>query len=72
MKRRFGQLLVLIGLILLIIFFFSDAGRPPHPLIFILGLAGVIIGMLLLWQSRTPPVPSGRFRTARKIFEKKK
>ena len=72
MKRRFGQFLLIIGLILLIVFFFHDEGQSPRPGLFLLGLAGTLFGLILIWRGRTPPEASERFRMVRKVMKKKK
>jgi len=72
MKLRLGQFFLLIGLILLILFFFTEGGQNPRPLLLLGGLASTVFGISLIWRSRAPAAPSERFRTVRKTFQKKK
>jgi len=68
MKRRLGQFLVVIGLILLVVFFTTDQSQNPQPGLFFSGLAGVFLGGFLVWRNRPVPKPSERFRSVRKIW----
>jgi len=69
MKRRIGWFLVVIGLILLVVFFTIDQSQKPQPGLFFSGLAGVFLGGLLVWRNRPPPKPSERFSSVRKIWQ---
>lgn len=69
MKRRFGLFLVVIGLILLVVFFTVDQSQKPQPGLFFSGLASLFLGGLLVWRNRPEPKPSERFGTARKFWQ---
>ncbi|HPH96634.1 MAG TPA: hypothetical protein PKW33_08495 [Anaerolineaceae bacterium] len=71
MRGRFGCFFLLLGVILLTVFFASDIARSPD---FMLALAG--IGALLmgwgLWHKRTKAEQASaqRFTTMRRLFGK--
>mgnify|MGYP005855429277 CR=1 FL=1 len=69
MKRKFGQFLVVIGLILLVVFFTIDQSQKPQPGLFFSGLVGVFLGGLLIWRNQSVPKPSERFRSVRKAWQ---
>jgi hypothetical protein len=71
MKYKFGQFFLIIGLILLILFFTNTSETPPAAFFF-MGLVGTIGGIYMMWRGRKPPEPSGRFRSLRKMIDKKK
>ena len=73
LKYRLGQFFFVIGLMLLVIFFFQ--GQNPYPLFFFAGVAGIVLGFYLMRQTRTPSdhsEPPERFRTVRKMMQKSK
>ena len=70
LKHRLGQFLFVIGLILFIIFFAQ--GQNPWPIFFFTGLAGMILGFLMMRGTRVPSESSERFRTVRKYMQKPK
>jgi uncharacterized membrane protein len=72
MKRRIGVFLIIIGLILLVIFFSIDQSQRALPGLFFSGLGGVLIGGALAWHYREPPKPSERFRSVRKMMQDNK
>ena len=68
LKKRFGNFFMLIGFILLVLFFISDYLDQVNLWYLLFGLILFVIGARLAWKGRTPPEPSQRFRTAKKII----
>jgi hypothetical protein len=62
---RFGQFLVLLGFIGLIIFMASDQARQPRYEYFCLSFIFIIGGVYLIWRFRQPPPKADRFRRFR-------
>jgi drug/metabolite transporter superfamily protein YnfA len=71
MKRAIGFFLLIVGLILLVVFFTIDQSERPLPGLFFSGLGGVFLGGLLVWRSRAEPQSSERFRSVRKAMQDK-
>jgi hypothetical protein len=71
MKRRVGVFLVIVGLILLVIFFTIDQSERALPVLFFSGLVSVFVGVVVVWRNQEPPKPSERFRSVRKAFQDK-
>jgi uncharacterized membrane protein len=69
MKRRVGVFLIIIGLILLVVFFTIDQSERAQPGLFFSGLFSVLLGVALVWRNREPPMPSERFRSVRKAMQ---
>jgi uncharacterized membrane protein HdeD (DUF308 family) len=69
-RQRIGSFLILIGLILLVIFFASDQSQDPQFGLFFGGTVLTILGGFMFWHFRPPPTPSGRFRLFRKMSER--
>jgi hypothetical protein len=65
MSAQIGQFLLVIGLILLVIFFGTDQVNRPAYNYFCGGLVILAIGIYLYWRDRPPAKPSGRFRILR-------
>jgi hypothetical protein len=65
MSAQIGQYLLVIGLILLVIFFGTDQVDRPAYNYFCGGLIIIILGIYLYWRDRPPAKPSGRFRLLR-------
>lgn len=71
MKQKVGFFLIIVGLILLVVFFTIDQSEKPLPVLFFSGLGCVLLGGGIAWHYRTPPQPSERFRSVRKIMQDK-
>ncbi len=71
-KSKIGRLLMLIGLILLVIFFAVDQSKSPSYGYFCVGLVAVILGGVLMVRGQQPPAESMRFRTLRRWREQQK
>jgi hypothetical protein len=68
---RLGQFFFIVGLVLLIIFFATQRSGDPQYGLFLPGLAGFALGVLLIWRGRSPGEPSDRFRSWREAQSKK-
>jgi hypothetical protein len=71
MKRRVGVFLIIVGLIMLVVFFTIDQTERSLPGLFFSALACVLLGVFMTWHYREPPQPSERFRSVRKAFQDK-
>ena len=60
----------MIGFGLLVLFFASDFLEEVNGWYLLFGVIFFSFGVSLAWKGRTPPEPSQRFRTARKLFGK--
>ena len=65
MSAQIGQFFLVIGLILLVIFFGTDQVHRPAYTYFCGGLLILLLGIYLYWRDRPPVKPSGRFRILR-------
>jgi hypothetical protein len=70
-KSRVGSFFVIIGLVLLMIFFFTDQAKYPSFGYFASGGALLFLGGYLWWSDRKPPVESSRFRALRRARQKR-
>lgn len=70
MYTRIGNFFILIGTILLVIFFFSDYSRSPVYNLLCIGLPLVVLGIALRRKGYQPPPPSDRFRLVRRYYQK--
>lgn len=68
LKKRFGNLFILIGSVLLVLFFISDYLDQVNGWYLLFGLIFSAFGVRLAWKGRTPPEPSRRFRMVKKIM----
>lgn len=69
-KSRLGLFLVLIGLILLAVFFTTDQSLSFRPDFFLGGLVAIGLGYWLIRREQKPPAPSQRFSLLRKMRQK--
>ncbi len=65
-KAKIGRFLILIGLILVVIFFAMDQAKHPSYGYFCGGIVALILGGLLIVRGHQPPAESMRFRTLRR------
>jgi len=65
MSAQIGQFLIVIGLIVLVIFFGTDQVDQPAYNYFCGGLIIMLFGIYLYWHDRSPAKSSGRFRILR-------
>lgn len=69
-KGRLGQFFLVIGLILLAIFFTTDQSSSPACGLFFFGAVLAFLGGYLIWRDLKPPPETQRFRTLRKMRQK--
>ena len=69
---KIGRLLIVIGLILLVIFFAVDQSKNPSYGYFCIGLVLVILGGIFMLRGHKPPAESMRFRTLRRWREQQR
>lgn len=62
---KLGRFSLLVGILLLVLFYFSDLSHDPEYSILLVGLITTITGVLLMRWGRVPTKPSGRFRIFR-------
>ena len=65
MSAQIGQFLLVIGLIVLVIFFGTDQVNRPAYTYFCGGMVIMLLGIYLYWRDRPASKPSGRFRIFR-------
>ena len=65
-KSILGRFILLIGLILLVVFFATDQSKNPSYGYFCIGVVAAILGLLLVVRGHQPPAESMRFRTLRR------
>ncbi len=69
--NRFGQFLLIAGLLLLVTFFATDQLGSPQFCLFIWGVSAVGMGGFLIWRNHRPrPRESDRFRTVRRAAKR--
>lgn len=67
---RLAQYFLIIGILLLVIFFGTDQSQNPQFGLFFIGSLVTFFGAFLLVKSYKPPPPSTRFRTIKKLFSR--
>lgn len=73
MLARIGKFFIFIGILLILLFIYTDSVGSPYWGYVLLGLPFVLIGMVMRWMTpRPPPVESGRFRMLKKKEVKRK
>ena len=62
--NRLGNLLIMIGLLMIMLFIFSDLAKDPQFKYFLYGFVSFLAGIILKIsnKSQQPPQPTGRFR----------
>ena len=68
MKKRFGNFLLTVGVVLLFLFFISDYVDQVEGWYLLLGVIFFGLGISLAWQGRSEPEPSRRFRMLRRMM----
>jgi hypothetical protein len=71
-KSKIGRLLLLIGLILLVVFFAMDQAKHAAYGYFCIGVVVVFLGGMLMIRGQQPPEESMRFRTLRRWREQQR
>jgi cadmium resistance protein CadD (predicted permease) len=68
MKKRLGNFLLTVGVVLLFLFFISDYVDQVEGWYLLLGVIFFGLGISLAWQGRSEPEPSRRFRMLRRMM----
>lgn len=71
-KRRISIFFILLGVVVLALFFTSDVVEKPNIGYLFWGIIFIILGAKFLRSSHPEPEESQRFRLFRKIFSRKK
>jgi sugar phosphate permease len=69
MARRFGSFLILVGLGLGALFYFSIRSGEMNVSLFISGLVCFAVGLVIRKLTKPAPVESGRFRILRRKYD---
>lgn len=67
-KYRLAQYFLIIGIVLLVVFFATDQSQNPQFGLFFIGALATGLGAFLMVKSYKPPPPSTRFQTIRRIM----
>jgi hypothetical protein len=68
LKQRIGNFFILIGVLLIIFFFASNANDTPNFILLLAGLGLLFLGYRMVRRPRVEPSQSSRFRTVRRII----
>ena len=71
-KNRLGTFFLLIGVVMLIMFFGTDQSQNPQYILFFGGILLTGLGAFLVWSARKPPQPSTRFTGVRNLINRSK
>ena len=71
-KWNVGQFFLLSGILLLVLYFATSQVNSPIVYYFCFGVILLLFGVYLMWIGRNPPIASDRFRSVRRMSEKKK
>lgn len=69
---RLGTFFLLIGFVMLVLFFGTDQSQNPQYLLFFGGTPLTALGVYLIWRNRKPPQASSRFSGLRHIMNRSK
>jgi len=68
LKQRIGNFFILIGVLLLVFFFASNANDTPNFILLLAGFGSIALGLRMVRRPRNQPSQSKRFRTVRRII----
>jgi hypothetical protein len=68
---RLAQFFLLIGVVLLVLFFGTDQSQNPQFGLFFLAALITGLGAFLMFRAYKPPPPSGRFQTLRRMMSRR-
>jgi hypothetical protein len=71
LRWQVGQFFLLLGFILLVMFFITGQVNSPIYLYFCSGVLGLGLGAFLMWTGRNPVPSSERFRIMRRYSERR-
>lgn len=70
-KWNVGQFFVLLGILLLVFYFATSQVDSPIVYYFCFGVILLLFGVYMMWIGRNPPIASDRFRSIRRMSEKR-
>ena len=70
MGRRIGWFFIIVGSVLLLIFFASDLAKETSYEFLCLGMLGVVIGLVMWNKGKPAPQENGRFSAFKKMGAK--
>jgi hypothetical protein len=68
LKQRIGNFFILIGAMLLVLFFTSNASGAPNFVLLLAGIGSVLLGFRMVRRPPEDPSESRRFRTLRRLI----
>jgi hypothetical protein len=71
-KWSIGQFFLLVGILLLVLYFATSQVDSPIVYYFCFGVIFLLFGVYMMWIGRNPPIASDRFRSFRRMSEKRK
>jgi uncharacterized membrane protein YfcA len=71
-KWNVGQFFLLCGILLLLLYFATSQVDSPIVYYFCFGVILLLLGVYMMWIGRNPSIASDRFRSLRRMSEKKK
>ena len=71
-KWQVGQFFLVLGILLLILYFITNQAKSPTILYFCSGVLLLFLGIYLMWVGRNPPMDRERFRMLRQMSERRK
>ncbi len=71
-KSRLGTFLLLVGFVMLILFFGTDQSLNPQYILFFGGTPLTALGIYWIWSNRKPPQPTTRFASLRRMMNPSK
>jgi hypothetical protein len=69
--QRVGHFFIILGGFLLVLFVASDLAEQPNFNVFFFGLAGLVVGIILVNQNRSGTAETERFRWIRSLLNKR-
>ena len=71
-KWQVGQFFLVLGVLLLVLYFVTNQAKSPTILYFCSGTLLLILGIYMMWLGRNPPLDRERFRMLRQMSERRK
>ena len=71
-KWNVGQFFLLCGILLLVLYYATSQVDSPIVYYFCFGVVFLLLGVYMMWIGRNPSIASDRFRSLRRMSEKKK
>jgi hypothetical protein len=70
-KWSIGQFFLLVGILLLVLYFATSQVDSPIVYYFCFGVIFLLFGVYMMWIGRNPPIASDRFRSIRRMSVKR-